>query len=73
MKKQSNMGSSKYEFNPEQFDIDVARNHERYQQKKLEIKIKLWSMLFHEPDRVDETFNIICDVLREFKEEQDAN
>lgn len=69
MRKQSQMGASKYEFNPEQFDIDVENNRLRYLDKYSQVYGELTMIMESDPTRLDETFSIILDVMREFKKE----
>lgn len=69
MKKSSNMGSSKYEYNPEKFEKDVLNNEERYLEKSQEIKEELSILLKNEPSRMNETFSMMLQSLRELKEE----
>lgn len=63
------MGSSKYEFNPEQFDIDIHNNKKRYDEKLQLIKCDLEKILFQDPIRVEETWNMMIQTLRQVKEE----
>lgn len=67
MKRWSAMGSSKYEFNPNQLDIDIRKKEEHYNKKKDSINKQILSMLESEPEKMNETFSIILDVLREWK------
>ncbi|WP_242290366.1 MULTISPECIES: hypothetical protein [unclassified Bacillus cereus group] len=69
MKKSSNMGSSKYEYNPEKFEKDVLNNKKRYEGKSQEIKEELSRLLKNEPSRMNETFSMMLQSLRELKEE----
>lgn len=69
MRKQSQMGSSKYEFNPEQLDIDVHNKNIKSQQQKLEIHLTIMYLLKKDAFRMDQTFSTILQVLREIKEE----
>lgn len=66
-RKLSAMGSSRYEFNPEQFDMDVQRNIERRNKRKDEIKNLILSELKKDPVRQDETYQMFIDALREYK------
>lgn len=45
------MGSSKYEFNPEQFDLDVHNNMKRYSEKREVIKAELEKIIFKDSVR----------------------
>jgi hypothetical protein len=67
VRKQSQMGASKYEFNPEQFDIDVENNRLRYEDSRELIHAELTRLMEADPVRLDETFSIMLDVMREFK------
>ncbi|SME50079.1 hypothetical protein BACERE00183_04389 [Bacillus cereus] len=69
MKKSSNMGSSKYEYNPEKFEKDVLNNKKRYEGKSQKIKEELSRLLKNEPSRMNETFSMMLHSLRELKEE----
>lgn len=69
MKKLSNMGSSKYEHHPEKFEEDILENKARYNKKSQGIKEELNRMLRSEPSRMNETFSIMLQSLRELKEE----
>lgn len=67
MRKGSMMGTSKYEFNPEQFDIDVANNAKRHQETKAKIYEEIKRMLESDPVRMDQTFSTMLEVMRELK------
>ncbi|MFJ8528702.1 hypothetical protein [Bacillus sp. NPDC094106] len=69
MRKPSMMGSSKYEFHPEQFDIDVLNNKRDYEEKKKYIKQELNKMILCKPSRMGETFSMMIQALRELKAE----
>jgi hypothetical protein len=69
MRKQSQMGCSKYEFNPEQFEIDIQNKIIKHQQEKQEIQTILTNILRRDAFKMDQTFSIILDVLREIKVE----
>ncbi|MED0951148.1 hypothetical protein P4T70_24170 [Bacillus mobilis] len=69
MKKSSNMGSSKYEYHPEKLEKDVLNNQKRYERKSQEIKEELSRLLKNEPSRMNETFSMMLQSLRELKEE----
>jgi hypothetical protein len=69
MRKQSQIGSSKYEFNPEQFEIDIHNKIIKHQQQKLEIYNIIMNMLKKDPSEIDQTFSTILQVLREIKQE----
>lgn len=68
-RKQSMMGSSKYEFNPGQLDEDIHINQVRYSKLKEKIHNEIMSNFKNDPFRMDETFSIYLDVLREIKAE----
>lgn len=63
------MGSSKYEFNPEQFEIDVQNNINRYMELKDNIKEELHKIILQDPSRMSTTFTCVLEVLREIKQE----
>lgn len=67
MRRHSQMGASKYEFNPEQLDTDVERNQVRLEKKRKDIKKKIIAMLESDPVRIEESFSTLLDVLREVK------
>lgn len=67
MRKYSQMGTSKYEFNPEQFEIDVSNNLQRYSVKKQTLSHKIHAILKEDPVRMDESFSMLLDILREVK------
>lgn len=67
-KKGSMMGASKYEFNPEQFEIDVENNIKRYKNKKDSAKQEIIKILESDPTRLDESFSMVLEILREIKE-----
>lgn len=67
MKKQSQMGTSKYEFNPDQFDIDVEANRVRFVTRRALIHAELKKLIELDGPRIDETFSMMLDVMREFK------
>lgn len=69
VRKQSQMGASKYEFNPEQFDIDAENNRLRYDEQHTSIKAELTRLIEADPVRLSETFSIMLDVMREFKKQ----
>jgi Txe/YoeB family toxin of Txe-Axe toxin-antitoxin module len=68
MRKQSMMGSSKYEFNPKQFDIDVMEKLQLHQEKKERIAEQIDQLLMEDPFRIGDTFSLIIEVLREAKQ-----
>lgn len=70
MPKVSQMGASKYEFAPDQFEVDIALNQKRFEAKKEEIRLQITKTLESEPTRMDETFSLYVEVLREMKEQQ---
>ncbi|WP_251398352.1 hypothetical protein [Ureibacillus chungkukjangi] len=61
------MGTSKYEFNPEQFDIDVINNQKRYKDKYNFIELELFKLIQHDPIRQNESWEMIIDILRQYK------
>jgi hypothetical protein len=62
--KKSAMGSSKYEFNPEQLEKDV-RNRFIYKQ---EFKEKIKELILSRPDKLEANFRYALDTLKELKE-----
>lgn len=63
------MGTSKYEFNPEQLDVDVQNNILRHKHQKELIHNLVMSEIKKDGSRMDQTFSIFLEVLREIKEE----
>ena len=63
------MGSSKYEFNTDQFEKDIQANKERYDNQKQSIKDEIVANLHRDGSRLDETFSIYIEVLLELKSE----
>lgn len=70
-KKQSQMGTSKYEFNPEQFEIDMMNNLENYRIKYelLNDTIENWFMI--EPDKMKDTYGMLINVVTNIKKKYD--
>ena len=68
MKKQSAMGSSKYEFNPVQFDIDMTVNQFKYKIKKDNIKNTLKELIIQDIEH-KENYNLIIECMLELKSE----
>lgn len=69
MTKQSMMGSSKYEFEPEQFDNDIRANQARYHYRYKFIEQVVQKIFWQEPARQHETMEIFIKVLRGFKDD----
>jgi hypothetical protein len=69
LRKHSQMGSSKYEFNPEQFEIDIQNKIIKQQQLKQDIHSAILSILKNNAHNMDQTFSTILEVLREIKTE----
>lgn len=67
MRKCSMMGSSKYEFNPEQFDEDIKKNKEKYKAKGKRA-MEVLEDLINQDTWQQENFRIITKNLRELKE-----
>lgn len=65
----SNMGASKYEFEPDKLDRDIKAKQERYNRKKDTIKAMIEGMMISDPARQEETFSMFCEVLREWREQ----
>ncbi|KGO12183.1 hypothetical protein NZ45_19215 [Clostridium botulinum] len=66
MRKLSMMGSSKYEFNPEQFNEDVKKHREVYKRKEKEIT-KILEEFINQNTYQDRNFRIITKVLKMLK------
>lgn len=69
MRKPSQMGCSKYEFNPEQFEIDIQNKIIKQLENKQEIHTILTNILRKDAYKMDQTFSTILEVLREIKSE----
>lgn len=67
MRKQSMMGSSKYEFNPSQLEDDIQQNIERYQKTKDLIRQEVLGNFQKDSFKMDQTLSIYLEVLRELK------
>lgn len=65
-RKGSMMGSSKYEFNPKQFDIDMKKHAANVKIRREHFKEEL-KKLIHYNTYDSENFSLILDVLREIK------
>ena len=63
------MGASKYEFEPDKLDRDIKAKQERYNRKKDTIKAMIEGMMISDPARQEETFSMFCEVLREWREQ----
>ncbi|HDK7165918.1 TPA: hypothetical protein PTV51_002191 [Clostridium botulinum] len=66
MRKLSMMGSSKYEFNPEQFNEDIKKHREVYKRKEKEIT-KILEEFINQDTYQDRNFRIITKVLKMLK------
>lgn len=66
----SNMGASKYEFEPDKLDKDIKAHQERYGRKKDTIKAMFEGMMISDPVRQEETFQIFVETLKEWREKQ---
>lgn len=67
MRKPSMMGSSKYEFNPEQFELDIKRSQERYNKKLKAIKGEISTQFVDDPTRMKETYQMYVEILMDMK------
>lgn len=67
-RKGSMMGCSKYEFNPEQFDIDMKLHAANAEIRRGHFKEELMKLV-HYNTYDSENFSLILDVLREIKTE----
>ena len=64
----SNMGASKYEFEPNKLDEDIKAHQERKGRKKDTIKAMVEGMMISDPTRQEETYQMFVEVLREWRE-----
>ncbi|MCR1834993.1 hypothetical protein NSA56_11360 [Oceanobacillus caeni] len=67
----SNMGASKYEFEPDKLDKDIKTKQERYNRKKDTIKAMVEGMMKSDPVGQEETFQMFVEVLKEWRERND--
>jgi len=63
----SNMGASKYEFEPDKLDEDIKAHQERKERKKDTIKAMVEGMMKSDPVRQEETYQLFIEVLREWR------
>ena len=66
----SNMGASKYEFEPDKLDKDIKAHQERKERKKDTIKAMFEGMMKSDPVRQEETFNMFVEVLKDWKKQK---
>lgn len=69
MARGSQMGASKYEFNPQQFDIDMADHQRKYKERKMQYEKQLRKLIESEPHRMGENYSLVIEVLREIRED----
>ncbi|WP_050613311.1 hypothetical protein [Bacillus testis] len=69
MRKQSMMGSSKYEFDTKQLDLDIQANIDRHRSMKESIRKEILAKLKQDAPRMEQTFSIYLEVLRDIKHE----
>ena len=67
----SNMGASKYEFEPDKLDKDIKEHQERKKRKKDTIKAMVEGMMKSDPTRQDETYQMFVEVLKEWREKNE--
>lgn len=67
----SNMGTSKYEFEPDKLDKDIKAHQERKERKKDTIKAMFEGMLKSDPVRQEETYQMFVETLKEWRERND--
>ena len=60
---------SKYAYDPEKLDDDIKANIQRIESKREHIKRVLSEEITSEPTRMEETFSLMIDVLREKKKQ----
>ena len=66
----SNMGASKYEFEPDKLDEDIKAHQERAKRKKETIQAMFEGMMKSDPTRQEETYQMFVETLREWREKQ---
>jgi hypothetical protein len=64
----SAMGGSKYELEPDLFNLDTQANLERFERKKQLIKDMIDGMMKSDPARQEETFFMFVEALRDWRE-----
>ena len=64
----SNMGASKYEFEPDKLDKDIKAHQERKERKKDTIKAMVEGMMKSDPTRQEETYQMFVETLKEWRE-----
>ena len=64
----SNMGASKYEFEPNKLDEDIKAHQERKKRKKDTIKAMVEGMMKSDPTRQEETYQMFVETLKEWRE-----
>lgn len=69
MARGSQVGASKYEFNPQQFDIDMADHQRNYKERKMQYEKQLRKLIESEPHRIGENYSLVIEVLREIRED----
>ncbi|WZY36107.1 hypothetical protein NSR02_07105 [Bacillus sp. FSL W8-1122] len=60
---------SKYAYDPEKLDDDIKANIQRIERKRERIKRVINEEITSEPTRMEETFSLMIDVLREKKKQ----
>lgn len=68
MGKSSMMGSSKYEFEPNEFEEDIQRHIKEFREKSTSIKKSLENMILHDYKH-QENFNLMIQNLTELGKE----
>lgn len=64
-RKGSMMGSSKYEYNPGQLEIDIQNNKKRVENLRKEIEKFLDEVIGHDPVQSRTNWNVLIQILRE--------
>ena len=67
----SNMGASKYEFEPDKLEKDIKAHQERKERKKDSIKAMVHGMMKSDPTRQDETYQMFVETLKEWREKHE--
>lgn len=67
----SNMGASKYEFEPDKLDKDIKEHQERKERKKDTIKAMVEGMMKSDPTRQEETYQMFVEVLKEWRKKHE--
>lgn len=71
MRKPNIIGSSKYEFNPGQFDIDMMNNQRKHIEKVNSIHNEVEKRIIDDPIKAKETYQMYVSILLNMKKKYD--